>query len=234
VGLENKVEVEVGKTEVVVFSKRRKVFQAARDAVVHVGEQTFAINKSATKWVGFWLDTKLSSNLLRIKKAQNVRCWWCGRSPQTVAHLMLECRKWRRQLENTLQKLTGKDITISEMRNRTDLEIMFEQGAMIDILEYVECTLQSARSQRKVRRRVIRGTPKSSIGVEMKRTRVLMVAEVEEDTQQRWERRRAQERTLSRLVKVEIASRVVPEKMKARAQMEARKKIIRHVISYTA
>jgi hypothetical protein len=69
-GSENKVEVEVGKTEVVVFSKRRKVFQAAGDAVVRVGEQTFAINKSATKWVDFWLDTKLSSNLLRIKKAQ--------------------------------------------------------------------------------------------------------------------------------------------------------------------
>jgi tRNA(Ser,Leu) C12 N-acetylase TAN1 len=81
---------------------------------------------------------------------------------------------------------------------------------------------------------VIRGTPKSSIGVEIRGTQVLMVAEVEEDTQQRRERRRVQERTLSRLVKVEIASRVVPEKMKARAQMEARKKIIRHVISYTA
>jgi tRNA(Ser,Leu) C12 N-acetylase TAN1 len=62
----------------------------------------------------------------------------------------------------------------------------------------------------------------------MKGTRVLMVAEVEEDTQQRWERRRAQERTLSRLVKVEIASRVVPEKMKARAQMEARKAVLKN------
>jgi hypothetical protein len=124
-----------------VFSKRRKVFQAAKDAVVRVGEQTFAINKSATKWVDFWLDTKLSSNPLRIKKAQIVRCWWwCGSSPQTVAHLMLGCRKRRRQRENTLQRLAGKGITISEMKNRTDLEILFEQGAMINILEYVECT----------------------------------------------------------------------------------------------
>jgi hypothetical protein len=45
-GSENKVEFEVGKTEIPVFSQRRKVFQAAKDAVVRVGEQTFATNKS--------------------------------------------------------------------------------------------------------------------------------------------------------------------------------------------
>jgi hypothetical protein len=31
------------------------------------------------------------------------------------------------------------------MRNRTDLEILFEQGAMIDILEYVECTEEAKK-----------------------------------------------------------------------------------------
>ena len=59
-GSNNKVEFEVSKTEVLVFSRRRKVLQKARNAVVRVGEQTFKINQGATKWLGFWLDPKLS------------------------------------------------------------------------------------------------------------------------------------------------------------------------------
>jgi hypothetical protein len=49
-GSDNKVEFEVSKTEVLVFSRRRKVLQ----------KQTFKINQGATKWLGFWLDPKLS------------------------------------------------------------------------------------------------------------------------------------------------------------------------------
>jgi hypothetical protein len=59
-GSDNKVEFEVSKTEALVFSRRRKVLQRARNAVFRVGEQTFAINQGATKWLGFWLDPKVS------------------------------------------------------------------------------------------------------------------------------------------------------------------------------
>jgi hypothetical protein len=59
-GSDNKVEFEVSKTEVLVFGRRRKVLQKARNAVVRVGEQTFKINQGATKWLGLWLDPKLS------------------------------------------------------------------------------------------------------------------------------------------------------------------------------
>lgn len=48
-GSDNKVEFQVSKTEVLVFSRRRKVLQRARNAVVRVGERTFAINQGATK-----------------------------------------------------------------------------------------------------------------------------------------------------------------------------------------
>jgi hypothetical protein len=57
---ENKVEFEVGKTEMLLFSRRRKVLQAATDVVCRIGEQSFAIQQQATKWLGFWLDSKLS------------------------------------------------------------------------------------------------------------------------------------------------------------------------------
>ena len=59
-GSDNKVEFEVSKIEVLVFSRRRKVLRAAKDAVIRIGEQTFTIKQGATKWLGFWLDPKLS------------------------------------------------------------------------------------------------------------------------------------------------------------------------------
>jgi hypothetical protein len=31
--------------------------------------------------------------LLRTKQAQDARCWWFNNSRQTVAHLLMECRK---------------------------------------------------------------------------------------------------------------------------------------------
>jgi hypothetical protein len=59
-GLDNKVEFEVSKTEVLLFSRRRKILQAADKVAVRIGEQSFAIKHEATKWLGFWLDPKLS------------------------------------------------------------------------------------------------------------------------------------------------------------------------------
>jgi hypothetical protein len=60
-GSDNKVEFEVSKTEVLVFSRRHKIPQKAREAVVRIGGQAFAIKQGATKWLGFWLNPKLSS-----------------------------------------------------------------------------------------------------------------------------------------------------------------------------
>ena len=59
-GSNNKVEFEVSKTEVLVFSRRRKDLRAAKDAVIRIGEQTSAIERGATEWLDFWLDPKLS------------------------------------------------------------------------------------------------------------------------------------------------------------------------------
>jgi hypothetical protein len=59
-GSHNKVEFEVSKTEVLLFSRSRKVLQAATSVVIRIDEQSFAIKQEATKWLGFWLDSKLS------------------------------------------------------------------------------------------------------------------------------------------------------------------------------
>lgn len=57
---DNKVDFEVSKTEVLVFSRRRKTLQAIKDAAVRAGGQTFTIKQETTKWLGFWLDSNLS------------------------------------------------------------------------------------------------------------------------------------------------------------------------------
>jgi hypothetical protein len=79
-------------------------------------------------------------HLLRINKVQDARCWWYGGSKQTVIHLMLECRKWRRERETMLQRLRAKSVTITERRDRKDLETLLEQVATIDVLQYIEST----------------------------------------------------------------------------------------------
>jgi hypothetical protein len=77
-------------------------------------------------------------HLSRINKVQDARCWWCGGNRQTVAHLMLECRKWRRERDIMLRKLKAKNVTITETRDRRDLETLFGQDATIDVLQYTE------------------------------------------------------------------------------------------------
>jgi hypothetical protein len=42
-GSDNEVEFEVSKTEVLLFSRRRKVLRAATGVVVSIAEQSFAI-----------------------------------------------------------------------------------------------------------------------------------------------------------------------------------------------
>jgi hypothetical protein len=52
-GSDNEVEFEVSKTEVLLFSRRRKILRAATEVVVRIAEQSFAIKQEATKWLGF-------------------------------------------------------------------------------------------------------------------------------------------------------------------------------------
>ena len=39
-----------------------------------------------------------------------------------------------------LQRLKAKNVTITERRDRRDLETLFEQDATIDVLQYIEST----------------------------------------------------------------------------------------------
>jgi hypothetical protein len=59
--------------EVLVFTKQRKVLQASKEATVRMGEQGFTIKHGATKWLGFWLDPKLSFKTHFTKRLASAR-----------------------------------------------------------------------------------------------------------------------------------------------------------------
>lgn len=75
------------------------------------------------------------SHLLRIDQVQDAQCWWCGANSQTVSHLLLECRKWRRQRDFMLRKLRVKEVSISGRRDRADLKALFGDGATAEVLQ---------------------------------------------------------------------------------------------------
>jgi hypothetical protein len=77
------------------------------------------------------------AHLLRIGKVEDAKCWWCGGSNQTVAHLLLRCRKWRRQRDSLLRGMRAEDIAISARRDRADLESLFRDEATKEVLRFI-------------------------------------------------------------------------------------------------
>jgi hypothetical protein len=86
-------------------------------------------------------------HLMRTKRVQNARCWWCNDSRQSVAHLMLECRKWRREREQELRALEAKKIKISARKNEQDLLALFGETAVEAVLRFIECTAVGKRTE---------------------------------------------------------------------------------------
>jgi hypothetical protein len=77
------------------------------------------------------------THLLRIGKVEDAQCWWCGGSSQTVAHLLLRCRKWRRQRDSLLRGMRAKEIVISARRDQADLENLFRDEATKEVLRFI-------------------------------------------------------------------------------------------------
>lgn len=79
-------------------------------------------------------------HLLRIGKAQDAHCWWCGVIVQSVTHRLLRCRRWRRQRDAMLRRLSSQKVSISERRDRTDLQTLFGARAVTEVLQFLEDT----------------------------------------------------------------------------------------------
>lgn len=82
----------------------------------------------------------IGAHLLRIGKVEDGRCWWCHRSGQTAAHLLLRCREWSRQRKSMMRELRTKEIPISARRDRKDLETLFGEEATAEVLRFIENT----------------------------------------------------------------------------------------------
>jgi hypothetical protein len=79
-------------------------------------------------------------HLFRMKKVQDSRCWWCSSRQQSVSHLMLKCRKWRRERELMSSTLAYKKIEIFARTNGQDLETSFEEASIEVVLRFMEST----------------------------------------------------------------------------------------------
>jgi hypothetical protein len=77
---------------------------------------------------------------LRLGKVQTAQRWWCGGNGQTVSHLLLECRKWRRQRDSMLRKLCTSKVSVSKRRDRAHIEILFNDGAIAEVLRFIDNT----------------------------------------------------------------------------------------------
>ena len=82
----------------------------------------------------------IGTHLLRIGKVQDARCWWCSSSRQTVEHVLLECRKWRRERATMIRKLNTKNVAINETPDQRNVRILFGDNATVDVLEFIEKT----------------------------------------------------------------------------------------------
>lgn len=85
--------------------------------------------------------------LLRTKQAQDARCWWCNSSRQTVVHLLMECRKWRRERDVMLRDMHQKKIKISARRDTSDLQLLFCESAAEAVLRFLEHTAVGKRKE---------------------------------------------------------------------------------------
>lgn len=77
------------------------------------------------------------AHLLRIGKVEDARCWWCDESDQTVAHLLLRCRKWRRQRDSMMRGLRAREIPISAMRDEADLQTLLGEAATAEVPRFI-------------------------------------------------------------------------------------------------
>lgn len=85
--------------------------------------------------------------LLKTKQAQDARCWWCNGSRQTVLHLLMECRKWRRERDVMLRDMHQKRIRISARRDTSDLQLLFGENAAEAVLRFLEHTAVGKRKE---------------------------------------------------------------------------------------
>lgn len=86
-------------------------------------------------------------HLVRMKKAQDARCWWCNGSSQSVTHLMFKCRKWRRERGLMLRAISSKKTKISARMNKEDLGILFGDASIEIVLRFIGRTAAGKRRE---------------------------------------------------------------------------------------
>lgn len=78
--------------------------------------------------------------LHRIGKSDNNKCSFCSEaSPQTVKHLMLECRKWRREREKMMIEIKKSGSHLNRKNIRIQ-DLFADHKATVGLLKFLKTT----------------------------------------------------------------------------------------------
>ena len=78
--------------------------------------------------------------LYKIKKIENTKCWWCSNRKQTINHLLLECRKWRKERQELLNQIAKKGLPKILLRDKLAKEKLFNPRYIEVMLTFIEKT----------------------------------------------------------------------------------------------
>ena len=86
--------------------------------------------------------------LYRIKIVEDESCEWCRTSRQSVSHVLLKCRKWRRKRDVLRVALAKVNIIWSIRSEKKWLaNLMRTKKAVTSLLEYLKCTKMRRREE---------------------------------------------------------------------------------------
>ena len=76
----------------------------------------------------------------RFKLDSSAKCQWCGNENQDSTHILLQCKKWKKQREQLLKNLRRKRIFLSPRLNRKDTKKLFWKEAAEATLKFLSET----------------------------------------------------------------------------------------------
>ena len=86
--------------------------------------------------------------LARIGRIETPECWWCREPVQTVEHLYIKCRRWRRERRKLIRELEKNRVTWQaqgQAEKRWMASLLANEKAIIPLIKFLKATEIGAR-----------------------------------------------------------------------------------------
>ena len=72
---------------------------------------------------------------------ETLECWWCGQREQSVEHLYIKCRRWRKQRRKLVRSLRAKSVSWQGWTAKKGLaSLVADERALGPLLEFLKIT----------------------------------------------------------------------------------------------